>query len=189
MLTRIVLHSLTARRHQQSTTRKFSCVDQSSHYKNTACTGGDGRRQEQKSRSASCGKVPSFGVAGTKTGEYCAQHALEEMVDVRSKKCRTASCGKVPCFGVAGTKNVKHCAQHAPEGMVNVKNKKCSIEGCGKLLYRLSELQVLKLGSTVHSTHWRGWSTSRAKSAEPKAAASNRISELQVRKRWSTVHN
>ena len=46
---------------------------------------------------------PSFGVAGTRTVEYCAQHALEGMVDVRTKKCRTASCGKVPYFGVAGT--------------------------------------------------------------------------------------
>ena len=33
MLTRIVLHSLTARRHLRSTTREFSCADQSSPYK------------------------------------------------------------------------------------------------------------------------------------------------------------
>ena len=42
----------------------------------------------------------------TKTGEYCAQHALEGMVNVKSKKCRTEGCGKLPSFGVTGTKNV-----------------------------------------------------------------------------------
>ena len=56
--------------------------------------------------------------------EYCAQHALEGMVDVKSKKCRTEGCGKRPSFGVAGTKNVEHCAQHAPEGMVDVRSRK-----------------------------------------------------------------
>ena len=33
MLTRIILYSLTPRRHQRSTTREFPCADQSSHYK------------------------------------------------------------------------------------------------------------------------------------------------------------
>ena len=33
MLPRNALHSLTARRHQRSTTRECSCADQSSHYK------------------------------------------------------------------------------------------------------------------------------------------------------------
>ncbi|CAN0289967.1 unnamed protein product [Ascophyllum nodosum] len=28
----------------------------------------------RKYRTGSCGKIPSFGVAGTKTAEYCAQH-------------------------------------------------------------------------------------------------------------------
>ena len=65
--------------------------------------------------------------------EYCAQHAREGMVDVKSKKCRTASCGKVPYFGVAGTKTGEYCAQHALEGMVDIKSKKCRIEGCGKI--------------------------------------------------------
>ena len=34
MLPRNALHSLTARRHQRSTTRECSCADQSSHHKN-----------------------------------------------------------------------------------------------------------------------------------------------------------
>ncbi|CAN0464226.1 unnamed protein product, partial [Ascophyllum nodosum] len=34
-------------------------------------------------RTEGCGKEPSFGVGGTKTKMYCAQHALEGMVDVK----------------------------------------------------------------------------------------------------------
>ena len=89
--------------------------------------------KSKKCRTASCGKVPSFGVAGTKTTEYYAQHAPEGMVNVRNRKCRTEGCVKLPSFGVAGTITRKYCAQHAPEGMVNVKKRKCRIEGCGKL--------------------------------------------------------
>ena len=65
--------------------------------------------------------------------EYCAQHAPEGMVDVKSGKCRTEGCGKRPCFGVAGTKTANYCAQHAPNGMVNVCSKKCRTESCGKV--------------------------------------------------------
>ena len=58
------------------------------------------------------------------TVEYCAQHALEGMVYVKSNKCKTEGCGKSPSFGVAGSKTVEYCAQHALEGMVNVKSSK-----------------------------------------------------------------
>ena len=64
--------------------------------------------------------------------EYCAQHATDGMVDVKSKKCRNEDCGKQPSFGVAGTKTKEYCAQHALDGMVDVESKKCSNEGCGK---------------------------------------------------------
>ena len=45
--------------------------------------------KNRKCRTEGCGKIPSFGVAGTKTKEYCSQHAPDGMVDVKSKKCRT----------------------------------------------------------------------------------------------------
>ena len=86
----------------------------------------------RRCRTEGCGKLPSFGVAGTKTGEYCAQHAPEKMVNVKSRKCRTEGCGKRSSFGVALTKTTEYCAQHALEGMVDVKNIKCKTEGCGK---------------------------------------------------------
>ena len=65
--------------------------------------------------------------------EYCAQHALDGMINLKNKKCRTEDCGKLPSFGVAGTKSKEYCAHHALDGMVNVKNRQCRTEGCGKL--------------------------------------------------------
>ena len=86
--------------------------------------------QSRKCRTEGCGKLPSFGVAGTKTVKY----APEGMVDVhKRKKCRTEGCGKRASFGVAGTKTVEYCAQHAQDGMVNVHKTKCRTDGCGKL--------------------------------------------------------
>ena len=83
----------------------------------------------KKCRTEGCVKQPSFEVAGTKTAEYCAQHALDGMAIVFSRKCRTGGCGKIPSFGVAGRKTAECCAQH---GMVNVCNRKCRTQGCGK---------------------------------------------------------
>ena len=74
--------------------------------------------KSRKCGTESCNKRPSFGVAGAKTAEYCAQHAPDGMVDVYNRKCRTGSCGKQPSFGVAGTKTAEFCAQHATDGMV-----------------------------------------------------------------------
>ena len=86
-------------------------------------------------KNESCGKFPTFGVAGTKTTEYCVQHALDGMVNIKSGTCRadvygkrslfaqhapdvyirkyrTGDCGKKPSFGVVGSKTA-YCAQHA----------------------------------------------------------------------------
>ena len=70
---------------------------------------------------------------GTKTAEYCRQHALSEMVSVRGKMRRTEGCGKQPSFGVAGTNTEEYCRQHALDGMILVRGKMCRTEGCGKI--------------------------------------------------------
>ena len=119
-----------------------------------------------KYRIVSCGKIPSFEVAGTKSAEYCAQHAPDGMVNVCSKKCRTEGYDKQPSFGVAGTKMAEYCAQHPPYGMVDVCNKKCRTENCGKA--PSFGVAGTKKGSSVRSTHRTGWSTSAAESAKPK---------------------
>ena len=61
--------------------------------------------KKRKCGTEGCGKIPSFGVAGTKTTKYCAQHARDGMVNVKNRMCKTKGCGKIPAFGVAGTKN------------------------------------------------------------------------------------
>ncbi|CAN0100869.1 unnamed protein product [Ascophyllum nodosum] len=86
----------------------------------------------RKCRNEGCGKCPVFGMAGTKTAEYCVQHAPGGMVNVWDRKCKSEGCGKQPSFGVAGTKTVEYCAQHASAGMVNVRNRKSRTEGFGK---------------------------------------------------------
>ena len=127
-------------------------------------------------------------LTGTKTVEYCAQQASNGMINVSSKKCRTEGCGKQPSYGVAGTKTVEYCEQHSPDGMINVYNRKCRTEGCGKV----SSLGVTGTKSAEYCarhTHQTGWSTLKAESAEPKAAASNHHMEWQVQTLWSTVHS
>ncbi|CAM9595289.1 unnamed protein product [Ascophyllum nodosum] len=64
-------------------------------------------------RTEGCNKESSFGVAGTKKGEYCAQHAPDGMVNVKNRKCPTEGCGKRPSFRGVNAKTVEYCAQHA----------------------------------------------------------------------------
>ncbi|CAM9660170.1 unnamed protein product [Ascophyllum nodosum] len=97
-------------------------------------------RSRRKCKTEGCGKRRSFGVAGTKTAEYCAQHAKERMVDVVHKKYRTEGCGKRPSFGVVGKETPESYARNSQHGMVNVKKKRCttgshtigrlSVKGC-----------------------------------------------------------
>ncbi|CAN0079858.1 unnamed protein product [Ascophyllum nodosum] len=47
----------------------------------------------RKCKTEGCGKIPSFAVAGTRTGEYCAHHSKNGMVDVRTKKRRNENGG------------------------------------------------------------------------------------------------
>ena len=68
-----------------------------------------------KCRTGGCSKRPSFGVAGTKTGEYCAQHALDGMVNVKYRNCRAEGCSRKPSFGLSHTKKAGYCVQHAPD--------------------------------------------------------------------------
>ena len=66
-----------------------------------------------KFKTVGCCKWPSLGVAGTKTAEYCSQHAPDGMVNFKKRKCKTEGCGKSPSFGVAGSETAEYCAQHA----------------------------------------------------------------------------
>ena len=71
--------------------------------------------------------------------KYCAEHALDGMVNISSRRCKTEGCGKDPSFGVAGTKIKEYCYQHSSEGMVNVKQRKCRTE-------RMRQVSVVRSG-------------------------------------------
>lgn len=61
-----------------------------------------------------CGKEPSFGMAGSRTAQFCAQHAEDGMVNVRGKRCEHPGCSTRPAFGLPFTKKVgAHGCMHA----------------------------------------------------------------------------
>ncbi|CAN0057130.1 unnamed protein product, partial [Pylaiella littoralis] len=88
--------------------------------------------RSRKCAHRGCTKEPRFGVAGTKTAEFCSGHAKDGMVNVCHKKCTHRGCPKQPKFGVAGTKTAEFCSGHAEGGMVNVRSRKCAHRGCTK---------------------------------------------------------
>lgn len=68
-------------------------------------------------------KRPTYGVEGTKTAQFCAQHIKGGMVDVSKKRCAEQVCTKRPTFGVEGTKAELLCAHHCEKGMAAVIQK------------------------------------------------------------------
>ncbi|CAM9477026.1 unnamed protein product [Sphacelaria rigidula] len=71
-----------------------------------------------------CSKRPSFGAAGGRTADFCAEHAPASMVNVRYKHCGEESCSKRPSFGASGGRKAEFCVAHA-----GVRNKHCDKEG------------------------------------------------------------
>ncbi|CAM9515074.1 unnamed protein product [Ascophyllum nodosum] len=74
-----------------------------------------------KCRTEGCDKRPPFGVAGTRTVEYCAKHATDGMVNA-SMICAHRGCNKHASLGVAGLTKTEYCAQH--------NRPKFGVEGC-----------------------------------------------------------
>ena len=102
-------------------------IVQSRMYKNggvlfTARIGRDGRhlQYEVQNRRLRQEAVLRSG-RGTKTAEYCVQHALDGMVHILSRKCGIESWGKQLSFGVANSRTIEYCSQHA--------RLQCDVEG------------------------------------------------------------
>ena len=65
---------------------------------------------------------PSFGVASTRTAEYCAQDAPDGMVNINGReKCRIEGCSNRLSFGVTGIRETAYCIQHT--------RPRCGFEG------------------------------------------------------------
>ena len=72
----------------------------------------------------------TYGKEGGKA-ELCAEHARDDMVNVRNKRCGHSGCKKVPSYGKEGGK-AELCAEHAKGGVVDVRSKSCDHGGCNK---------------------------------------------------------
>lgn len=84
--------------HQGRTKVRLFRGDQEERVLQRTTQSSDGRHR-QKEGSTSPGlhpKVPSFGVPGTKTVEFCRGHANQGMVDVHRNKFAQQSCTKFP---------------------------------------------------------------------------------------------
>ena len=80
-----------------------------------------------------CIKHPSYVREGSKTAEFCVQHAIEGMVPVvKGKRCAHPSCNKQPLYAQERGKMREFCAQHKKEGMVDVARKRCAHPSCNK---------------------------------------------------------
>lgn len=69
---------------------------------------------------------------GTRTAEYCATHAKDNMINVISKRCDHPGCSKHPSYGRKGSKKAEFCVAHAAADMVDVCSKRCGHAGCTK---------------------------------------------------------
>lgn len=79
-------------------------------------------------------KWASFGFLDGKA-EYCAEHKLERMINIRNKRCVYLDCNKTPCFNYKDKKIGLYCKLHKELEMIDVVNKRCQQENCGKYPY------------------------------------------------------
>ena len=79
--------------------------------------------------SEGCFTVPSYGVLGSRA-QFCKEHCVPGMVDVRSKRCEHDGCDTVPTFNFRGIKAARFCKTHALHGMVDVKSRRCRHPEC-----------------------------------------------------------
>ena len=77
-----------------------------------------------------CNKQPIYNFSGEKSGIYCDEHKLIDMIDVIHKTCIYEGCDTRPSYNLAGKKQGIYCFKHKLVDMINVKNKTCIYEGC-----------------------------------------------------------
>jgi hypothetical protein len=86
-------------------------------------------------KTEGCNKNPTYNFFGEKKRLYCAEHALEGMVDVAHKKCEFNNCTKQPSFNYKNEKRRLYCSKHALEGMIDISKKKfiCNDQNCNTI--------------------------------------------------------
>ena len=74
----------------------------------------------KKCLSEGCNTAPYFNYQNETNGIYCAEHALEGMINIKSAYCQIKGCTKQATFGNEKGKPIR-CADHK-EDMKNVLN-------------------------------------------------------------------
>ena len=87
-------------------------------------------KRAKKCQDLTCVKTPYFNHEGQSKALFCKTHALDEMVNIKSKRCQ--KCTKQPYFNHKGQTKAMYCKTHALDGMVNVRSKRCQKETCTK---------------------------------------------------------
>lgn len=92
-----------------------------------------------------CTKLsPCFNVEGQTRGIFCADHKLDNMVDVFHARCQADGCKARAHFGLPGLA-LTRCTKHALAGMLRNSRKRCATDGC---------TEVAVWGSSAHTaTH------------------------------------
>ncbi len=69
-------------------------------------------------------KRPNFNYKGEIIPLFCKKHALDDMVDVRSKLCNHAECDRRATFGNISDNIKVFCSKHKQDGMIDFNNNK-----------------------------------------------------------------
>ena len=92
------------------------------------------RKQNKKCEQPGCTVEKSlFGYPG-KSPQFCSEHKLEGMEDLKNKRCKGKNCKKIsPCFGLKGDKP-EYCKECKTPEMIDIRHKTCicKFEDCVK---------------------------------------------------------
>ena len=86
------------------------------------------KKSKKLCKHKGCKTQPIYGIEGGKA-EYCFEHKLDYMIDLKNRRCKHEGCKTRPNFGIEGGKP-EYCSEHKKDGMPNLNSPKCKHEGC-----------------------------------------------------------
>ena len=89
----------------------YACADFADTQKNKRFEKHSPDVKNKKCPHIACTKTALLGMAGTRTPEFCGQHAKGRMVNIKNKSLTRRGCGKPLSLGVDGRGNAEYLAQ------------------------------------------------------------------------------
>ena len=77
-----------------------------------------------------CTKRSYYNYETEEKPEYCSEHKLSGMIDIRSKKCLHPNCNVQPNYNYENETKASYCVKHKLTGMINIKCKRCLHPDC-----------------------------------------------------------